>query len=150
SFIDILKQAKKNQPSDIQMRLTKIEGTVTRGNVKEQKVRAYSQLAAVWDSLGQSAIAAHYKGEQGKLENAEKSLTFAAYLLVADQEKTKDPGIRQWEIQNAQEFLEKAQEINPESDSVQVGLAQVDVASGNVMQGVQRLLKITKEDPNNI
>ncbi len=150
SFSSILKQVKKNQPSDVQMRLTRIEGTVTRGNVKEQKVRAYGQLAAVWDSLGQVAIAAHYKGEQGKLENSEKSLTFAAFLLLRDQEKTEDPGIRQWKIQDAKGFLEKAENIDPNSDSVQVGLAQVDVASGEVMQGVQKLLKVTKKDPNNI
>ncbi|HLR36512.1 MAG TPA: tetratricopeptide repeat protein [Chitinophagaceae bacterium] len=150
SFDEILTKAKKSIPSDAQLRVTQLENNITRGDLSRQKIRAYNELAKVWDSLGHSSIAAYYKGEQGKLENSEKTLTFAAYLLLTRQESTTDPSISKWELSKAKSFLMSAKELNPQSDSVKVGLAKVDVASGSVMKGVQRLLEVVKHDPKNI
>lgn len=150
SFEDVLKKAKEGLAPELQMRISRLENSVTRGDVKQQQLHAYHTLTAIWDSLGHIPIAAYYRGAEGKLENSQKTLTFAANLFLIHQQQTSDPAIRQWEIQEAKALLEQAEKLAPENDSVQVGLAKVEVASGNVMQGVQRLLKIVKEDPDNI
>jgi len=150
SFEEILKRAKESVSPDLQMRLTSLENSITRGDVRQQKLHAFHELAAIWDSIGQHTVSAYYKGEEGKLENSEKTMTFAASLLLLYQEQTKDPAIRQWEINEAKDLLEKSEKLAPQNDSVQVGLAKVDVATGSVMQGVQRLKKILEDDPNNI
>lgn len=150
SFKEVLKKAKEGLSPELQMRISRLENSVTRGDVKQQQILAFHSLTAIWDSLGHIPIAAHYRGEEGKLENSEKTLTFAANLFLIHQQHAKDPAIRQWQIQEARDLLEHAVKLAPESDSVQIALAKAEVASGTVMQGVQRLLKIVKEDPDNI
>ncbi len=150
SFDDILGKAKSALDPQMQMRISKLEHSVTRGEVKRQQLQAYRSLAALWDSLGHIPIAAHYTGEQGRLEGSEQTLTFAANLLLTHHEHAKDPAVKAWEVEEAKGFLEKAVKIAPNNDTIQVVLAKSEVASGNVMQGVQRLLKITGKDPDNM
>ena len=150
SFEDVLARAHKSLPAEMQVRISQLESGVTRGDVKQQQLQTYRTLADLWDSLGHIPIAAHYRGAAGKLENSEKTLTFAANLFLVHQQHAEDPAVRSWEIQEAQDLLEHAEKLAPESDSIQVGLAKTEVATGNVMQGVQRLLKIVNKDPDNI
>lgn len=150
SFEDVVEKAKEGIPPDVQMRISRLENGITRGDVKLQQLRTYRTLMNIWDSLGHVPIAAHYRGEAGKLENSEKTLTFAANLFLVHQQHAKDPAIRQWEILEAKELLEYAEKLAPQNDTIQVALAKAEVASGTVMQGVQRLLKIVKSDPNNL
>lgn len=150
SFEEIQNKAKASLDPQVQMRISNLEHSVTRGEVKKQQLQAYSALAAIWDSLGHIPIAAHYKGKQGELEHSEKTLTFAANLLLTHHDHAKDPAVKAWEVEEAKNLLQKAVKIAPDNDTVQVVLAKSEVASGDVMQGVQRLLKITKKDPNNM
>lgn len=149
-FEDLLAKARQSLSSDMQMRITGIENSVTRGEVRQQQLEAYHQLAGLWDSLGHAPIAAHYLGEAAKLENSEKSLTFAANLFLAHLQHSEDAAVQAWEAAEARQLLEKALALNPTNDTIQVALAGSEVAGGEVMQGVQRLLKITEKDPNNL
>jgi lipopolysaccharide biosynthesis regulator YciM len=149
-FEDVLSRAKQSIAADMQLRIANLEKSITRGDVKKQRLDAYRSLAALWDSLGHTPLAAHYIGEEAKLENSKNSLTFAANLFLAHIEHTDDPAVRAWEADEAGKLLEQALVLNPQNDTIQVALANSEVQGGNVMQGVQRLLKITAKDPDNI
>lgn len=150
SFEDVLLKAKQGLDPATQVRISSLENSVTRGEVKKQQLSAFHSLAALWDSLGHMPVSAHYLGEAAKLENSEKSLTFAANLFLTHQQHAEDPAIRAWEIKEANQLLEQALSLDPNNDTVSVALARSEVAGGNVMQGVQRLLKVTQKDPDNI
>lgn len=150
SFEDILIKAKQGLSPAMQMRLSGLESSITRGNVKEQGVNAYLDLSKLWDSLGNVPISAHYLGEEAKLANSEKSLTFAANLFLTNMQHTQDSAMRGWEATEAQGLLEQAANLDPQNDTIQVALANSEVQTGNIMSGVQRLLKVTADDPNNI
>jgi tetratricopeptide (TPR) repeat protein len=150
SLVDVLSKAKGSLSPAMQLRVTNLENSITRGEIRQQRMRAYTSLATLWDSLGHIPIAAHYLGEKAKLENSKNSLTFAANLFLTHLQHTKDASIRAWEAEEAGELLQKASVLDPQNDTIQVALANSEVQGGNVMQGVQRLLKITAKDPENI
>ena len=148
-FKDVLLHAKDSLSSSLQLRISNIENSVTRGNVADQQLKSYQSLARIWDSLGQEGIAAHYLGEVAKLENSEKSMTFAANLFLDAAQRTEDAPTQAWEAQEANDLLTKASAMDPSNDTIQVALATSEVTEGQIMQGVQRLLSVTKHDPNN-
>lgn len=149
-FKDILAKAKATLNPAMQLRISNLENSVTRGDIRNQRLNSYKSLATLWDSLNHIPISAYYLGEQAKLENSKKSLTFAANLFLAHIQHTEDEGVRAWEADQAEQLLQQAEKLDPESDSIQVALANSEVLGGEVMQGVQRLLKITTKDPDNI
>lgn len=149
-FEEVLSKAKESLEPAMQVRISSLENSVTRGEVEKQQHQAYTSLASLWDSLGHLPISAHYLGEAAKLANSKKSLTFAAHLFLTHQEHAEDPAIRAWEVGEAKTLLEKALELDPQDDTVQVALARVEVDNGDVMQGVQRLLKVTEKNPDNM
>lgn len=150
NFDEVLSKAKQGLDPATQMHISNLENSVTRGEVRKQQLSAYRSLASLWDSLGHIPISAHYLGQAAKLEKSEKSLTFAANLFLIHQQHTEDPAIRTWQLNEAKQLLEQAVSLDPNNDTINVALAKSEVASGNVMQGVQRLLKIVKSDPDNI
>lgn len=150
NFDTLLTNAKKNLAPDRLVLIARLEHNVVRGDVKDQQISTYRQLAGVWDSLGHAPIAAHYLGEAAKLENSEKSLTFAANLFLEHLRHTDNVAMRKWEANEANELLTKAVTLDPANDTLQVALASSYIEAGDVMQGVQQLLKVTQADPNNL
>lgn len=142
--------AKKPLSPELQLRISNLEHSVTRGEIRDQRLRASQSLATLWDSLGQAGLAAHYLGENARLENSKNSLTFAANLFLEDLQHQSDPAVQAWEAQEAGRLLTQAETLDPGSDTIQVMLAGSEVAGGDVMQGVQRLLKVTGKDPDNV
>ncbi len=65
---------------------------------------------------------AYYTGEAAKLENSEKSLTFAAQLFLQTLRGQDNPALNSWMATDAKELFEKALELNPDNDSSKVGL----------------------------
>lgn len=148
-FSDILSKAKQKLPAETAVYITGIENSVIRGDVQKQHIDTYHKLAAIWDSLHYMPIAAHYAGEAAKLENSKNSLTFAAGLFLDDLQHTDDAAVHKWEANQANELLQKAIALDPDNDSLKVALANTYVEGGDIMQGVQQLLAITRKDPDN-
>jgi tetratricopeptide (TPR) repeat protein len=87
------------------------------------------------------------------LENTEKSLTFAAQLLV-DNLLTPDapPAIQPWIAGNAKVLLEKALVINPKNDSAKINLGACYLfgnLSDNPMQGITKIKEVVDKDSTN-
>ncbi|MBS1668731.1 MAG: tetratricopeptide repeat protein [Bacteroidetes bacterium] len=155
---DILKasQAKLN-PSQAEY-VDRLEHSVVRGDVKEQQLKAYRQLAAFWKDSVQNGFLpfAYYNGQIAKLENSEKNLTFAAQLFLENLRLLDDPALKSWMATQAKELFKQALQINPDNDSSKIGLGASYIfgsSAGNpqeVMQGIQQILEVSRRDSTNM
>ena len=155
---DIL-QASQSKLTPTQLEyVTRLQHAVVRGDVKVQQLNAYRQLAAFWRDSVQSGFLpfAYYTGEVAKLENSEKSLTFAAQLFLQGLRGQDNPSLKGWMATSAKELFEKALELNPENDSTKVGLGASYIFGSQasdpteVMQGIQRILEVARRDSTNM
>ncbi len=153
-FEDLLQRAKANITPQQSERLLKLENSVVRGDVKEQQIHVFHQLARFWgDSAHLFEPYAYYMGEAAKLENSEKSLTFAAHLFLDNLMTESQPAMQHWLADNAKVLFEKAISINPANDSSTIGLGAVYMfgnISDNPMQGILPVREIAKKDPENV
>lgn len=150
----LLKDAHEHlNPSQLQY-VTQIENSVTRGDVKTQQMNAYRQLAHFWgDSVHHHALGLYYHAEVAKLENSEKSLTFAARLLLDEMMTEGNPGLQNWLGLQSKALFEKALEINPSNDSTIIGLGACYMfgnVSDNPMEGITKVREVAQRDPNNL
>lgn len=130
-----------------------LKQSVVRGDVKEQQIRTYKQLAAFWSDSARAFIPfAYYTAEAAKLENSEKSLTFAAQLLLDNLRGVEQPELKSWLAGQSKELFEKAIVLNPDSDSLKVGLGSTYIFGAPaedpqaVMQGIQQILEVNRRD----
>ena len=130
-----------------------LQEAVVRGDVKEQQIRNYRQLAAFWSDSARAFIPfAYYTAEAAKLENSEKSLTFAARLLLDNLRGVEQPELKAWLAGESKELFEKAIVLNPDSDSLKVGLGSTFIFGAPaenpqaVMQGIQQILEVNRRD----
>ena len=151
---DVLNAAKKNLSAQQLSQLVQLENSVVRGDVKEQKIRIYRQLASYWqDSLHNQEIAAYYFGESAKLENSEKNINFAARLLLQYVTSEENPAMQTWLATNAKALFEQSLQIDPNNDSVQVELGACYLfgnISSTPMDGILKIKQVTDRDPNNM
>jgi tetratricopeptide (TPR) repeat protein len=154
---DILRVAKtKLSPSRSEF-VTRLENSVVRGDVKNQQLSATRELAAFWkDTVNEFLPAAYYAGEAAKLENSEKSLTFAARLFQDNLQNQDNQLIRTWMADRSRELFEAALNVNPNSDSSKIGLGSTFIFGGSasnpgeMMQGIQQILSVAKKDSLNM
>lgn len=153
-FSDLLFKAKQRLSPEQSERITRLENGVTRGDVKEQQLHIYHQLARFWkDSADIFEPYAYYTSEAAKLENSEKNLTFAARLFLDQLMISNDPPMQNWLASNAKVLFDKALEINPSNDSSKIGLGacyMLGNISDNPMQGILPVREIAEKDPNNM
>jgi tetratricopeptide (TPR) repeat protein len=153
-----LQAARQKLPVYQQNYLNNLENSVKRGDVKEQQIKLYNQLASFWkDSVHQTDFYIFYTAEAAKLVNSEKNLTFAARLTLKDLRNEEDNAKRGWKAEQAISLFEKAIELNPNNDSLQVELGSCYVFgkgmagdAQSTMKGIQQLLKVAKKDSANM
>jgi len=152
-FKDILEKAKKRLTEEQALRVTKIENSVTRGDVKDQQIKMYHQLATFWkDSLHLFEPYATYTAEAAKLESSEKNLTFAAHLFLDKLFIEDDGSMQHWLANNAKVLFEQALQLNPTNDSSKIGLGACYIlgnVSDNPMQGILPVREIAQKNPSN-
>ncbi len=153
-FNKLLIHAKERlTPQQIQTVAT-IENSVTRGDVKSQQLNAYKQLAMFWrDSVKLFEPYAYYTSEAAKLENSEKTLTFAAHLFLNNLKTEEDHNMQTWLATNAKALFEQALVINPANDSSKIGLGACYIfgnISDNPMIGIAPIREIVEKNPDNL
>ena len=150
----VLTQAKAKLTLDRLNRITQLENSVVRGDVKAQQIKVYNQLASFWDdSLGQHLLGAYYTGEAGKLESSEKKLNFAARLLLDNLITGETPQYQHWLATNAKALFEKSLELNPADDSATIGVGACYMfgdISDNPMQGIMSIRQVVEKNPDNL
>ena len=137
--------------------IAKLENAVVRGDVKDQQIKVYHQLAVFWkDSVHFFEPYAYYTGAAAKLENSEKSLTFAARQFLNELQGTNQPAMKQWMADEAKELFEKALLINPANDSAAIGLGSCYIFGSTagspqeIMTGIQKILTVARKDSANM
>jgi len=150
AFEELLAAAKQKVPASKLISIASLENRVGRGDVKHQQIAAYKELYATWDSLNQLPIAAYYLGESAKLENSEKSLTFAANLFLDHLEHAQDPAVMKWESLQAITLLDRAIQLSPANDSLKIKQALLYMNTGEPMVGVAKLRDVVAKNPDNV
>ena len=150
----VLEASRSQLTADQRSRLAQLENSVVRGNVREQKADVYKQIAEFYrDSAHLLLPYAYYTGEAAKLENSEKSLTFAARFFLENARKQDDEGLKRWMANESKELFEKALVLNPGSDSLKVGLGSCYIfgnIADNPMQGIMMIREVAERDPSNM
>ena len=153
-FEGYLTSAKSQLPANQQELIAKLESSVGRGDVKSQQIKAFQQLANFWKDSAQLMVPyAYYMGQVSKLENSEKSLTFAAQYFLDGLRQQNDPSLKNWLALQAKEFFEKSLELNPANDSSKIGLGACYIfgnIADNPMQGLSMVREVLQKDSNNV
>jgi tetratricopeptide (TPR) repeat protein len=149
----VLYHAKQHLTADQLTHINFLEHSISRGDVKDQQLHIYHQLAAFWrDTAKNFNPFAWYTAEAARLENSEKSLTFAARLFLNRLVEENDSQFKQWEAFQAKDLFERSLKLNPDNDSAKVGLGESYLYGGIAMpmQGISIIREVTAKDPNNI
>ena len=150
SIDSIITGAKSQLSTEQVARLSMLENSISRGDVKEQKIRVYHQLSHFWsDSMRFFPPYGWYEAEAARLENSEKTLTFAAHLFLEALQREQDPQLLKWEARQAKDLFERSLKINPENDSSKVGLGACYLfgnISPNPMEGVSKIMEVIAKD----
>ncbi len=158
NITDSIQKAKQQLSANQLIYVSNLENSITRGDVKQQSHNNYIHLANFWkDSVKAFVPYAYYLSEASKLDNSEKSLTFAARLILDSMRHEENDLIKAWEAETAIVLFEKAIESNPNNDDLKIGLGSCYVygkgMSGNAaetMKGIQQLLQVVAKDSNNM
>ena len=151
----ILFHAKEILKPDQVKWMNDLEQAVIRGDVKSQKLNVYHQLAHFWkDSVGLFEPYIWYEAEAARLENSEKSLTFAAHLLLEDiRTRGENDKLKRWKALQAKELFERSLKINDKNDSTIVGLSATNIFGNiaeNPMGEIQKLTQVVRNDSTNV
>ena len=135
--------------------MNNLEQSVTRGDVKAQKLKVYHQLAHFWkDSVGLFEPYAWYEAEAARLENSEKSLTFAAHLLLENLRDSEESArLKRWKALQAKDLFERSLKINDKNDSTIVGLQACYIFGGiseAPMQAITKVIQVVEKDSTNV
>lgn len=134
--------------------VTKLENGISRGDVPAQQLQAYNSLANFWkDTAKLFEPYLFYVSKAAKLDNSEKSLTFAAQIFLEALRGEQDNSKLDWETSEAISLFENAIKLNPENDDLRIGLGSCYIygkgRSGNpeqTMKGIQELLGVARRD----
>jgi thioredoxin-like negative regulator of GroEL len=156
-FHDILKAYSSKLNSTQTSYINRLENSVVRGDVKNQQIAAYRQLAEFWKDSVENAFlpAAYYTAEAAKLENSEKNLTFAAQLFLDNLPGQNNQALKIWMANQAKSLFQRALQLNPYNDSSKIGLGGSYIFGGSgepqeIMQGVQQILEVVNRDSTNM
>ncbi len=134
-------------------RLSQLENRISRGDVTTQQLHAYHQLANFWkDTARLLAPFAWYTGEAARLENSEKSLTFAARLFLEGLKNEENTQLKQWEAAQAKDLFERSLKLNPNNDSSKVNLGEVYLYGGlgSPMEGIGLIRGVVEKDSTDV
>lgn len=150
----IVEGAKLNLNADQKIILLSIENQLVRSKTVSDSLKAYRNLIQYWaDSAQRIEPYLYYTYSAALLENTEKSLTFAAQLLVNNL-TTPDapPALQKWMALNAKVLLEKALVINPINDTSKINLGACYLfgnISDNPMEGILKVKEVVDKNPQN-
>ncbi|NOT51487.1 MAG: tetratricopeptide repeat protein [Chitinophagaceae bacterium] len=144
---------KKLTPEQV-IKINTLENTISRGNVKEQQLHVYHQLARFWwDSANAFEPYAWYEAEAARLVDSEKSLTFAAHLFLDNLQNDQVHERREWKALQAKDLFERSLKINPDNDSAKIGLGACYMFGGistTPMEGIKLIREVIEKDSTNI
>ena len=150
----ILFQSKKILNPEQITWMNNLEQSVIRGDVKNQKLDVFHQLAHFWkDSVKIFEPYALYEAEAARLENSEKTLTFAAHLFLENLRNEPNDRLKKWKALQAKDLFERSLRINDKNDSTMVGLGACYIfgnIADNPMEGILKVRQVVEKDSTNV
>jgi tetratricopeptide (TPR) repeat protein len=141
------------KPQQVQW-MNDLEQSVIRGDVKKQKLEVFHQLAHFWKDTAQIFEPyAWYEAEAARLENSEKSLTFAAHLFLENLRNEESDRLKKWKALQAKDLFERSLRINDKNDSAIVGLGACYIfgnIADNPMEGILKVRQVVEKDSTNV
>ncbi len=126
---------------------------------EQERLHFYHQIAVFWRDTMKKVEPdewfmpyAWYTAEAARLENSEKSLTFAAHLLLNNLQAEKKPEFKIWQATQAKDLFQRSLKLNPGNDSAKVGLGAVILygGAGGPMEGIQMIRSVAEKDSTNV
>ena len=150
----ILSLAKKQLTPEQMVRINTLEHSISRGDVKDQQLKIYYQLAHFWgDSINIFEPYAWYLAEAARLENSEKTLNFAARLFLDNLQEDEMIERRKWKALQAKDLFERSLKLNPGNDSSKTGLGACYLfgnISATPMEGILKIREVVEKDSSNV
>jgi tetratricopeptide (TPR) repeat protein len=149
----ILSHAKESLTPDQLTHVNLLEHSISGVKEKDQQLHVFHQLASFWgDTVKLFVPYCHYTAEAARLENSEKSLTFAAHLFLNKLKDEQDPALQQWEARQAKDLFERSLKINPVNDSSKVGLGATLLYGGMVapMEAIGKIRAVADRDSTHV
>ncbi|GAA4452234.1 hypothetical protein GCM10023092_10890 [Rurimicrobium arvi] len=140
---------KRGFPQHALASFQKVERQLQSTHDSSQMQPLFQEMGDIYKEHKNLPLAAYYYYLSAKLANSEKSLTFAAQLLLDLARKEHEEGLQHWEAANAIAGFEKLLQLNPGNDSARISLAECYFGTGEAMKGVVLLKEITNKDPEN-
>ncbi len=136
-------------------RLDRLEERIEAANDDESRGRWLKKEAQVWDSLGFEKVAALYAFRTLEYDTTLSNKIYTGERLLeaaeANRAKESEQNLTFFLYETAGQVFEDALQSDPKNSRALSGLAIVEVMSrGNVMEGVQKLLGIIREDSLNV
>lgn len=154
SVDSILFKAKATLTPEQLTRINFLETSISRGDVQDQRIHMYHQLARFWrDTARIFEPYAWYTAEAARLENSENSLTFAAHLFLNNLKLEEEEELKHWKALQAKELFERSLKINSANDSASVGLGATYIYGGisnNPMEGILKIREVAEKNPSNV
>ena len=146
--------AKRQLTAEQSARISQLENSISLGAVKDQQIHVFHDLARFYsDTVNAFEPYAWYSAEAARLENSEKSLTFAARLFLENLQNDEVEKRRQWKAFQAKDLFERSLKINPDNDSAKVGLGACFLfgnISATPMEGIIKIREVVEKDSTNI
>ena len=151
SFDSILTASRRQLPKTVVDSVNTIENELTAIRDSSRMASVFTRLSEVWERNNIAIIAIYYNAKAAKLENSEKKLTFAGQNFLQLMENESSPSVQMWEAREAVSCLEQSLQINPDNEDTKLALATGYIeGTGEPMRGVQILLAITREKPDDV
>lgn len=123
-----------------------------------QKSTRFLKIADFWrDSAHHTEPYLYYISAASKLENSEKSLNFAARLMLDHLRMHNDEVAAEWMTREAADLFNRAIEKNPNDDDLRIGLGSTYIYgsgrmgnSADAMKGIQEILVVASKDSSNM
>ena len=150
SLDDISKAAKETLNANLNKQVSNLEAEL-KASSDEDKLGFQKKLAQQWDDVNQPSPAAFYYEMI-----AEKESNFESWLKAGDRftdayQQSMDTLAQPALVQKAIDSYQKADKIKPNTMEVKTGLGIAYVTgTPNPMQGIQLLLEVVKNDPENL
>lgn len=151
SIETILDKSKTDLPEHAKEEVNTLEAKAVSLKDSVEMAPVFTELARTWQQHKIYPPAGYYYATAAKLENSEKNLNFAGRFLMELLHTEEDPQIRSWAANEAITCFKRSLDLNPDNDTVKMALASCYVdGTGSPMQGIQLLLGITREKPDNV
>ncbi|MBO9572798.1 MAG: hypothetical protein J7497_11430, partial [Chitinophagaceae bacterium] len=149
----VLTASKAQLPASLATHIEQLESSVATAD-NNVKAGVYRQIADIYrDSAHMLLPFAWYTGEAAKLESSEKNLTFAARFFLESARTQHDDGLKNWMAGESKQLFERALALNPNNDSLKVGLGSTyfyGSFASNPMQGIMMIREVAEKDPSNM